>query len=255
MGKDVVGYNNDGKNVFNSVGSIYGESLTNLGFVKDVDKLAYQYDNLIRKIGSEYARYFPNEEDRKDFFSYVKDAFVSLVLEYDPYSGVDFPGYIIRKLRYRVQYSYINKLNNKKDRVVLLKSNEIDTSDLLDFQRINTDSTSYDKAGTISRIGKFDSIDDSLLMVRDYLEREHPLNDIQEALFRVMSTGTDNAELTIETVHQVFPEATKSEIQSYYLELKNQLLEYYGIKLYITKEKKQGTHQSYYQEQKKWRFI
>lgn len=106
---NIIGYNSKDKNVFNSIGNIYSNSF-NVDFVKDPDKLIYQYHNLIYNLGKKYAHRFSNETDRKALFSYIQDAFYTLVMEYDPKSGVDFPGYINRKLKDRVYFSYVNKL-------------------------------------------------------------------------------------------------------------------------------------------------
>lgn len=106
---NTIGYNSKDKNVFNSIGNIHGDNFQ-VDFVKDPQKLIYQYHNLIYNLGKRYAHRFKNEADRQALFAYILDAFYSLVLEYDPKSGVDFPGYIDRKLKDRVYFSYVNKL-------------------------------------------------------------------------------------------------------------------------------------------------
>ena len=50
-----------------------------------------------------------NQAEADDLQSYIDYQFIKLVKEYDPTSGVDFPGYIKSKLPLRVKHSYIKR--------------------------------------------------------------------------------------------------------------------------------------------------
>ena len=86
---------------------------------RDVEALLKQYSNLINAIyQQESTRFTYNTESGKvgdkikqdDLKSYIVYQFITLVKEYDPHSGVDFPYYIKEKLTLRTRHSYIKKV-------------------------------------------------------------------------------------------------------------------------------------------------
>lgn len=85
---------------------------------REVDKLFFQYSKLRKKIvrdemsrftyrDNESGRWVYDKAQLDDLKSYVDYQFVKLTKEYDPNSGVDFPGYIKSKLKLRTAHSYI----------------------------------------------------------------------------------------------------------------------------------------------------
>ena len=86
---------------------------------RDVEKLLKQYSHLINSIyHQEASRFTYNTEGGRvgdkikqdDLKSYIVYQFITLVKEYDPHSGVDFPYYIKQKLTLRTRHSYIKKV-------------------------------------------------------------------------------------------------------------------------------------------------
>lgn len=87
---------------------------------RDLETLYKQYAKLRNKLlKEEMSRFaYRDEETGKivydkaqvdDLKSYINYQFVKLTKEYDPNSGVDFPGYIKQKLTLRTRHSYIKK--------------------------------------------------------------------------------------------------------------------------------------------------
>ena len=146
-----VGYNSDNKNVFNSLNGIQDSDLANIKFIKDPEKLYYQYHNLIFALGKYYSQEFHMQADRQDLFSYIADAFVSLVIEYDKNSGVDFTGYIDKALRARIKYSYIQREQTKAKRTLIYNDRRTVEDELSDRQ-LNGKLVQYDRKGNISYV-------------------------------------------------------------------------------------------------------
>lgn len=87
---------------------------------REVDKLFFQYSKLRKKIvrdemsrftyrDNESGRWVYDKAQLDDLKSYVDYQFVKLTKEYNPNSGVDFPGYIKSKLKLRTAHSYIKR--------------------------------------------------------------------------------------------------------------------------------------------------
>lgn len=100
-------------------------------FLRDVDKLLHQYTNLRLSIYNQYKNYLPDPVSQSELKSYIDEQFVRLVKEYDINGPVDFPGYIKKKLTYRVKHSYIKGSYRDRQRVFVPK-NEFDISNLMD---------------------------------------------------------------------------------------------------------------------------
>lgn len=167
MAKDIIGYNSDNKNVYNSVGDVQNVGLNTVRFVKDPEKLLVQYDNLIRSLGRKYSKQFYNPSEVEDLFSYVKDAFVTLVKEYDINSEVDFAGYIKFTLEPRVHYSYTNMRISKSDRVTPLKASDYSVQDMLNGKEYLGSSVVTDKENVVTNITNVSEYDDSLFDLLD----------------------------------------------------------------------------------------
>lgn len=87
---------------------------------REVEQLYKQYSKLRHKIvrdemsrftyrDSETGRVVYDKAQVDDLKSYVDYQFVKLTKEYNPNSGVDFPGYIKSKLKLRTAHSYIKR--------------------------------------------------------------------------------------------------------------------------------------------------
>ena len=152
--KNTTGYINPRKADVHSVGNTR-TPLKKGTFVKSPKKLLYQYSNLIKKLGKQYSKNFSTYDQDEDLFAYIKGAFIELVIEYDPYSSVDFPGYIVKKLPLRIKYSYISKKFLHHSRMVLLHSGDYSMNDLLDLiQSHGSGQITTDKQNRVSRMQK-----------------------------------------------------------------------------------------------------
>jgi len=227
MAKNIIGYNSKDSNTFNSIGNYYGDNLNSVGFVKDPEKLLYQYDNLIRKEGRKYAYKFSRKEDREDLFSYVKDAFISLVNEYDPYSGVDFPGYIKKMLDYRVKYSYVKMRQGKDTRTVLLKQDETDVSEVLDFIESSKGRSFSNRQGVVQYESNLDEIDISLLEIYEQLDQQKTLDELDILILRYLETGDSTLNNLIKYVKSR-GSYTAKDIRYHHTELKSRIAKLYG---------------------------
>lgn len=122
---NIVGYNTKNKNTFNVLGNYYiGGEGKHISFVRNPDELYKQYHNLIYKLGKSYGKRETTVAGRQDLYEYIADAFVSLVLEYDMENDVDFPGYITKMLRYRIEHSYYDKKYKYDNHISPLESAE-----------------------------------------------------------------------------------------------------------------------------------
>jgi len=186
VSKEIIGYNNSDKNVYNSIGGVKSTSLNKIRFVKDPEKLLVQYDNLIRSLGKKYSKQFYNPSEVEDLFSYVKDAFVTLVKEYDINSEVDFAGYIKFTLEPRVHYSYTNMRISKSDRVTPLKANEYSVQDIINGKEYLGNSIATDKDNVVTSITNVSEYDDSLLILLDRMNSIIGLDAIDYAVIELL---------------------------------------------------------------------
>ena len=88
---------------------------------RDVDQLLEQYKPLIYSIYKKRNYVFKSAFDREDFLSQLKLIFTSLVYEYDPSRGVDFPFYIKRMMELRSGH-YITKYVKHHKREVTIET-------------------------------------------------------------------------------------------------------------------------------------
>lgn len=91
-------------------------------FERDAEKLFHQYANFRLSLYNQYKGYVPDKASREELKSYIDEQFIRLVKEYDLSSPVDFPGYIKKKLNYRVKLSYIKGEYRDRNRVFVPKN-------------------------------------------------------------------------------------------------------------------------------------
>lgn len=136
---------------------------------RDVDALIVKYKRLLSAVYNEQKGRFDHKSDKNspkgespkgnlnytkdqlalikpkssqdELMSYILYQFILLVKEYDPQSGVDFPGYIKTKLYLRTRHSYIKKLFAHKGKEELEDMNQDDYAgpghvDNVAYQRI-----------------------------------------------------------------------------------------------------------------------
>lgn len=228
--KDVIGYNNDDKNVFNSVGGLYGDVFEDMGFVKDPEKLVHQYDNLVRSLGRYYGKNLSDLSEREELFSYTAESLLRLIIEYDIYSPVDFPGYIDRKLKDRVKFSHIQKKQNKSGRIVLLDSSELDVSDLMDYYQAHASDARINKRNKIDYLQRENVLDDSLWELLDELNREKPLTQLDKAIITLLSTGNGNKHEIVKTLDDYLKDVDYDKISNEFDNIKTRIAHYYRAK-------------------------
>lgn len=120
--------------------------------LRDVNFLLEQYKPLIYSIYKKRNYIFKNGYDKEDFLSQLHLIFTSLVYEYDPGRGVDFPFYIKRMMELRSGH-YITKYIKHHKREVTIRS---------ETANFNKDRTQFDELGTAD-----DYLDDEMLKVLD----------------------------------------------------------------------------------------
>lgn len=232
MAKDIIGYNSDNKNVYNSVGDVQNVGLNTVRFVKDPEKLLVQYDNLIRSLGRKYSKQFYNPSEVEDLFSYVKDAFVTLVKEYDINSEVDFAGYIKFTLEPRVHYSYTNMRISKSDRVTPLKASDYSVQDMLNGKEYLGSSVVTDKENVVTNITNVSEYDDSLF---DLLDRMNSIIGLDAVDYAVVDLLMMNIK-SVKQMHEYLLQNKEVDIPMSLLDksfkkIRNYLIEYHYPKV------------------------
>lgn len=232
MAKDIIGYNSDNKNVYNSVGDVQNVGLNTVRFVKDPEKLLVQYDNLIRSLGRKYSKQFYNPSEVEDLFSYVKDAFVTLVKEYDINSEVDFAGYIKFTLEPRVHYSYTNMRISKSDRVTPLKASDYSVQDMLNGKEYLGSSVVTDKENVVTNITNVSEYDDSLF---DLLDRMNSIIGLDAVDYAVVDLLMMNIK-SVKQMHEYLLQSKEINIPMSLLDksfkkIRSYLIEYHYPKV------------------------
>lgn len=108
-----------------SAGSRYTPVNSDQEFARDIDTLYVKYANLRKSLYRRLAKSVPSDADRDDLISYINETFVKLVKEYDPTSGVDFPGYIYKMLPMRTKALYVRPTNREHERQVATEDEEL----------------------------------------------------------------------------------------------------------------------------------
>lgn len=107
------------------VGSRYTPANSEQEFSRDVDKLFVQFANLRKSLYRRLSKSVPSDADRDDLISYINETFVKLTKEYDPTSGVDFPGYIYKMLTMRTKALYVRPTNREHERQIATEDEEL----------------------------------------------------------------------------------------------------------------------------------
>lgn len=235
-----VGYNTSKNEIHASVKGIRDENL-DVTFVKDPEQLLYQYDNLIRSLGSRYSKWCKSKEDRENLYSYIKDAFISLVTEYDPLSGVDFPGYIKSKLSLRVYNSYLTSERDYVYRNTVLKNGEVTPTDILNNRSGEvlvstagtppTDKEPYKgmkNIGIIKRVRPTNTSNLSLIEGLTDISINQGLDEFQIEMLQEFVEGA-NYKNIINIMKGKHPEYSNEEIESSFEDFKNILRNYYDL--------------------------
>lgn len=238
MAKDKIGFNNEDKNVFNSIGDFYLSKANNkISFVKNDEKLLKSYNNLIKNIGRKYDSYCTSEADRQDLYSYISECFLLLVHEFSLTNTMDFPGYINNMLNARVHGSYINKNVRRMDREAPIKQTEHSVEDLIDNYSENNSNivvhyrkktSKNDEVCRIAHTQVSNEIDTSILELIDTLQREGACTDIILDMILMFSKGADKATV-IDSLADKY-QLSKLQITDEYNILKEHLSSIYNIK-------------------------
>lgn len=107
------------------VGTRYTPVNSSQEFSRDIDTLYLQFANLRKSLYRRLAKSVPSDADRDDLISYINETFVKLVKEYDPTSGVDFPGYIYTMLPMRTKALFVRPTNREHERQVATEDEEL----------------------------------------------------------------------------------------------------------------------------------
>lgn len=235
-----LGINTPDKNVSSGISGMYDTHSDN-GFVKNPAKLLYQYDNLLRAEGKRYAKWCHSKVDRENLYSYIKDAFLSLVIEYDPYSGVDFPGYIKGKLSLRIYNSYLTAERDYSYRNSLLKSSIYDASDLLSNREENVVTTALGTpptekkpnnkkgVGVIHHISATHPNDLETIELYSDIEANLPLTDLQKLEIELLLSAGVTSKNLVEVVQAETNEYTVTEIKDAFEEVKTIVTNYLDV--------------------------
>lgn len=187
--RNTTGYVNPKKADVHSIGNTLVH-LKKGTFIKDPRALLYQYDNLIKKLGKQYSKNFSTYDDDEDLFAYIKEAFVKLVLEYQANNGVDFPGYIVKKLPLRIKYSYISKKFLHKSRMVLLQSGDYSINDLIDMIADHGEGkVTTDKHNRVSHIQRVPKIDFAFKERIKDIEKHVKMDSLDKIIFAYFIDG------------------------------------------------------------------
>lgn len=235
-----AGYNTKDMEIHTSVKGVQNTHM-DVTFVKDQEQLLYQYDNLIRSLGKRYSKWCKTKEDRENLYSYIKDAFISLVTEYDPLSGVDFPGYIKGKLALRVYNSYLTSERDYMYRNAPLRAKDYSVSDLLGSRdsdvlvsSAGTPPTEKEPKKGQRNTGVIKQIKSSNLNNLDLVEsitdivQHSGLTSLQLEILDDFMEGETRHTL-LQKVGQEHPELTKAEISRSLEGLKRVLRDYYDL--------------------------
>lgn len=230
----IIGYNTKNKNVINSVGDYY---LPNSGIVfkRDVEQLYTQYENFRKSIGKLYSKQIINSSDKEEIFGALDEIWVNSVLEYDISSYIDFAGLPNSLIKTRLRGSFLSKYLRNHQRETTLKSDDIDTGYILDKQtelginhQVSLRKNKKEKQGYESKITAYQNdneIDDSLLVLTDYLKSEGVYNDITKTLIHCFVRNEKSAKETCAMVSKEL-DIPLDKVTKEYAKLENALIHY-----------------------------
>lgn len=236
-------YNTKDKTRFTSIGGYYSPRGSNVKFVRDPVKLYHQYHNLIYAIGKKYSVYFPDNADREDLFEYVKDAFISLVYEYDIDSKVDFKGYVKHMLEKRVRESYSKREKKRKEHIAPLKDRNTNIEQKLDYNQTIGDNKAYIYRGEytknnrrlddkdksvevkIGKILKENLSDFTYFEFIDYLKSQDSVTQVQLDLANLLIEGQCYPNEAKKILMEKY-DLSRGDINSEFIKLKDHVLDF-----------------------------
>lgn len=139
---------------------------------RDVNSLLEQYKPLIYSIYKKRNYIFKTSHDREDFLAQLKLIFTSLVYEYDPSRGVDFPFYIKRMMELRSGH-YITKYVKHHKREVTIET---------DVANYNKDRSQLDDLSTMDDFLESEML--QVLAVESWDDTGLTLGDKHRELFK-----------------------------------------------------------------------
>lgn len=212
-------------------------------FIKDPEALLKQYEPLIKHVIKKYgtASKFKSDRDRKDFRIGVIEEFLTLVDEFNPYLGVDFPGYIKFKFDRRIKSCYVNKHIKDINREGPLRGDgEVDytVADLIDKRHEEGKSNYFSGKDRRKESGfKVFSEVTAVNQDTDYLERIDdirrwvPMDLVDELVFSAFQNGLSSYIDIYSYIYNIIKDKditlSKSEIHSHVDSLRNKLAMYY----------------------------
>lgn len=108
----------------NEIVSRYNPEDLDVEFVRDADTLWRDYRALRISTKKRLMREL-NTSDAEELDSYINDAFVSLIKEYQPNSGVDLPGYLKSMLYTRAKYLFVRPIQERYKRESLVEKDDV----------------------------------------------------------------------------------------------------------------------------------
>lgn len=238
LGNKLADFNTKDNVVFNTILNTYIPNMGdyNITFVKDVNKLMVQYQNLIKSVGKKYSKYCHSYDDKKELFSFILECFVTLVIEFSMSNTMDFQGFISRMLNLRVRGSFISKKKRQSLRESTIKTGSMTVSDMIDIKmledKIYLEST-YRKKPNVddyhSEVVTYKGqkeLDDSIISLKEQLQESYHFNAIINNLVDLLSKGYSK-EYCINCLSKVYK---KCLVEENYKILKNDLSKIYNIK-------------------------
>ena len=224
------------QDIYNSVAGVYGLH-NNVKFVKDPEKLLHQYEHLIYSVAKQYTHQFKTEQDRKDLVAHIKSTFISLVIEYDPFSGVDFPGYIKAALNIRIRYSYVQVQLKKRYYESPMKANDLTEEEMVDYIAFKNNNAEYNKNGAIANINSDGLIDDSLIDFFETLNKEVKLDTLDYYILYSFFQGVYGVSQIVRAISSIDDSFSKYAIQAEVKEVKKLLAKHYeGARAFAPKK-------------------
>lgn len=161
-----------------------------------------QYDNLIKSLGRKYGRFLNSEADRQELYSYIQDAFISLVKEYDISSDVDFPGYIVKMLEFRVGQSYSKPEQERKDHISPLKKEGTTIEGIVTGKQIAGKTTDIGFKGNDTK-GENGDIEPTAVRPVVYVPRVNEMDTSILELLDDLKSKTDISPIKVELVKEI----------------------------------------------------
>lgn len=109
-------------------------------FMRDADRLFYQYRNLRWRIFRDHESKFNSDIAKDDLMAYINEQFIRLCKEYEINGEVDFAGYVKKVLNLRVKHVFIKNYFRDMHRETL-GGTDNEVEELLVGEHIYVDNT------------------------------------------------------------------------------------------------------------------